>query len=179
MSLQCLALYINHSYCVIFDLFSFMISFNFCFLVNVGFLFSEKLFTLVSNMQISRFNLIIYNFCNWSASSTLIYRYAIISPRDLTCRSVFRVYSCRALTCCPCGALDGFTLGTYDATEIGYLEILDLLFVWRYVWIHTRYILWYRARIFRWIDWRNCRSQLWGFVARWFTCISFWTCNCF
>ena len=74
---------------------------------------------LVSNMQISRFNLIIYNLCNLSASSTLISCYAIIFSRFLTCSICFRLYSCRSPTCCSLGALYGFTLGTYDYTEIG------------------------------------------------------------
>ena len=59
---------------------------------------SKKLFTLVSNMQISRFNLITCHFCKWSASYTLISRYAIIFSRDLTCSSVVRLSSCRSRT---------------------------------------------------------------------------------
>ena len=74
---------------------------------------------LVSNVQIPRFNLIIYNSCNWAASSTLIYTYVIISTRDLNCSSVVRLYSCKYPTCCSFGALDIFTLGTYDGTDLG------------------------------------------------------------
>ena len=140
----------------------------------MGFIFSEKLFTLVSNMQISRFNLIIYNFCNWSASSTLISRYAIIFSRGLTCSSVFRLSFCRSLTCFSLGALDGFTLGTYDSTELGYLEGPDLLFTWSSEWIHNWYIWWYRARIFRRLDCSNCIRQFLGLVAWWLTWISCW-----
>ena len=65
MDFKCLALDGNIYYYVIFDLFSDIISFGFCFYVNMGLILSEKLFTWVSNMKIPRFNLIIYNFCNW------------------------------------------------------------------------------------------------------------------
>ena len=145
----------------------------------MGFIFSEKLFTLVSNMQISRFNLIIYNFCNWSDSSTLISRYAIIFSRDLTCPSFVLLSSCRYPTCCSLGALDLFTLSTYDGTELGYLEGPYLLFTWGSGWIHTWYIWWYRARIFRRLEWRNCRRQLWDLVDRCLTWIICWTCDWF
>ena len=82
----------------------------------------EMLFTLVPNMKRSRLNLIIYNYHNWADSSTLIYLDAIISSMDLTCSSVFRIYSCRDPTCCSLGALDGFTLVTYNGTEMVSLE---------------------------------------------------------
>ena len=145
----------------------------------MGFIFSGKLFTLVSYMQISRFNLIIYNICNWSASSTLISRYAIIFSMALNCSSVVRISSCRNPTCCSLGYLDGFTLDTYDGTELVYLEGPDLFFNWSSGWIHTWYIWWYRARIFIRPDWRNCRRKLLGIVARLLTWISCWTCNWF
>ena len=73
-------------------------------------------------MQTTRFKLIIYNFYNWSASSNLIFLDVIIFSRDLACSSVVRLYYCRSPTCCSLGALDGFTLGTYDDTELGPLE---------------------------------------------------------
>ena len=145
----------------------------------MGFIFSEKEFTLVSNIQISRFNLIIYNFCNWSASSTLISHYTIIFYRSLTCSSVVRLYSCRFPTCCSLGDLNGFTLVTYYGTELGYLEVSNLFCTWSSGWIHTCYILWYRARVFRRVDWRNYRRQLLGLVAGWLTCTSCCNCNWF
>ena len=179
MYLKSLALDINNSYSVIFDLSCDILSFSLCFKVYMGFFFSEKLSTLVSNMQISCFNLTIYNFCSLSDSSTLISCYAIIFSRVLTCSCVVRLYSCRVLTCCSLWALYEFTHGTYDGTSLGYLEGPDLLFFWRYVWIHTWYIWWYTARIFRRLDWRNCSRQLWGLVARCLTWISCWTFNWF
>ena len=145
----------------------------------MGFIFSEKLFTLVSNKQISRFNLIIYNVCNWSASSTLISSYAIIFSRSLTCSNAVRFSSFGDPNCCSLGDLYGFTLGTYDGIELGYLEGPDLLFTWTSGWIHTWYIWWYRASIFRSIYWSNCRRQPWGLVDGLLTWISCWTCNWF
>ena len=47
--------------------------------------FPLNFFTLLPNMQISRFSLIIYNPQNWSASSTLISPDEITPSRDLTC----------------------------------------------------------------------------------------------
>ena len=67
-------------------------------------------------MQISRFNLIIYNSRNLAASYTLISPDAIIFFRALTCSSDVRLSYCRSLTYCSLGALDGFTLVTYDGT---------------------------------------------------------------
>ena len=179
MDLQCLSLDRNHSYCIIFDFFSGIISFGFCFQTSMRFIFSEKLFTLVSNMQISRRNLIIYNFYNWSDSFTLIYRYSIIFFRALTYSSAVRLYSCIAPTFCSLGDLDGFAFGTYDVTEIGYLEGPELLFTWRSGCIHNWCIWWYRAKIFVSLDWRNWRRKLLGPVARWLTWISCWNCNWF
>ena len=83
---------------------------------------SEKLFTLVSNMQISRFNVIIHIPRNWSDSSTLIYPDAILSYRPLTCSSVVSCSSFRSQTCCSLGDLDESKLGTYDGTDIGLQE---------------------------------------------------------
>ena len=83
---------------------------------------SKKLFTLFSNMQITRLNLIIYNSYNWASSPTLFYTDKIISSRDLTCSCVVRLYSCRVPTCCSLGALNWFTIGTYDGTELRLLE---------------------------------------------------------
>ena len=79
---------------------------------------SEKCFTLVSNMQILRFNLIMYNSHNWAASSTLISPDAIILYRALTCSSVAHRFSCRSPTFCSIVALYGSTLGTYDGIEL-------------------------------------------------------------
>ena len=151
----------------------------FLFLSIYGIYFSEKLFKLVFNMQISRFNLIIYNFCKWSASSTLISHYAIIFSRALTYSSVVCLSSCINLTCSSIGSLYGFTLVTYDSTELGYLEGTDIFFTWSSGWIHTWYIWWYIGRIFRIIHWKICRRKFWGLVARWSACISCWTCNRF
>ena len=123
------------------------------------FFLSEKLFTLVSTKQISRFILIIYKFCNWSASSTIIYSYKIVFSRVLTCSICVCLSSFLDPNCCFLGALYGFTLDTYDGTELGYLEGPDLLFTWSSVWIHTWYIGWYRARISIRLDWRNIRRQ--------------------
>ena len=111
MVLKCLALDRNHPYCVIFDLLSDIISFKKC---PREIFPSENLFTLVSNMQISRFNLILYNYRNWSASSTLISPTDIIFSRDLTCSNVVCLYYCIVLTCCSLGPLYGSKLGTYD-----------------------------------------------------------------
>ena len=85
MALQCLALDINYSYWVIFNFFSDILSFGLYFKSKRDFFSSENLFTLVSNMQISRFNLIIYNSRNWAASYNLISPDARIFFRDLTC----------------------------------------------------------------------------------------------
>ena len=80
---------------------------------------SEKLCSLVSNIQIPRFSLIIYNPCNWSDPFALISCDKIIFSRNLTCSSVVRLYSCRSLNCCSFGALYGLTLVTYDGTDLG------------------------------------------------------------
>ena len=93
------------------------------FISTQGFPPYEKLFTLVSKLQIPRLNLIRYNSRNWSASSTLISPDEIIFSRDLSCSSVFRISSCKALSYCSLGDLDGFTLGTYDVTELGSPEV--------------------------------------------------------
>ena len=77
------------------------------------------MFTLVSNMKILSFNLIIYNFHNRSASSALISLDEIIFSRGLTCSSYVCFSYCRSPTCCSFLALYWFTLGTYDGTEIG------------------------------------------------------------
>ena len=147
--------------------------------VNMRFIFSELFFTLVSNIQISRFNIIIYNFCNWSASCNLIPRYTIIFSRDLTCSNFVCLSSCVSPTCCSLWNLDWFKLVTYDVTELEYLELPDLFFTWSSIWIHNWYIQWYRTRIFRRIYWRNFRRQRWGLVARCLTWIICWTCNWF
>ena len=73
-------------------------------------------------MQISRFNLIIYNSCKWSASSNLISPDAKISYRALNCSRFVCFYSCRDPTYCTLGALYGFTLGTYTGTYLGSQE---------------------------------------------------------
>ena len=73
-------------------------------------------------MQILRFSLIVYESCNWETSSTLISPDAIIFSRALTFSSVVRVSYCRDPTYCSLGALDLFTLGTYDGTDIGSTE---------------------------------------------------------
>ena len=70
-------------------------------------------------MQISRFDLIIYNSCHWAASSAYFSPDVIISSRALTCSIVVRLYYYRDPTCCSIGALDGLTIGTYDGTELG------------------------------------------------------------
>ena len=145
----------------------------------MGLFSSKKLFTLVFNMKISGFNLIIYNFCNWSYSSTLISCYAIIFSRALNCSISVFLSSCRVLNFCLLVALYGLRLGTYGGTELRYLEGPYLLFTWRSGWIHNWYIWWYRARIFGILDWRNCRRQIWGPLDGCLTCISCWTCNWF
>ena len=83
------------------------------------FVFSEKLFELVSNMKISRFIMIIYNSRNWESLSTLISPDAIIFSRALTCSIIFHIASCRFPVGFSLGSLDGFILGTYDGTELG------------------------------------------------------------
>ena len=85
----------------------------------MGFVLIWKLFTLVSNMQILRFSLIIYNSHNWEASYSWISPDEIISSRGLNCWSVFLIYSCIYLICCSFVSLDGFTLSTYDGTDLG------------------------------------------------------------
>ena len=69
-------------------------------------------------MQMSRFNLIIYNFCNRADSYTFISPDTIVSSRALTCTSVVRLSYCKSLTCCSPGTLDGFTIDTYDDTDL-------------------------------------------------------------
>ena len=78
----------------------------------------QKLFSLVSNMQIPCLSLRIYNSYNWEYSSTLIAPHAKIYSRDLTCSSFVRLSFCRFPTYCSFGALDGFTLGAYDGTDL-------------------------------------------------------------
>ena len=83
------------------------------------YLWSIFWYHLVSNMQISRFNLIIYNSCNWAASFTLISPVAITFFSYLACSSVVRLSYCISPSCCSHGALCGFMLDTYDGTERG------------------------------------------------------------
>ena len=61
----------------------------------------------------------VYNFCNCASSSTLISPDAILFYRALTCSSVVQIFSCRYQTCFSLEDRDGFTIGTYDSTELG------------------------------------------------------------
>ena len=119
IALQWLASYRNNPYSVIFDFFSDIISFVFYFWFYARSPPLWIFFTLVSNMQIPRLNLIRYNSRNWPASYTLISNDEIIFSRDLSCSSVVRISSCKALTCCLLGDMDGFTFVTYDVTDLG------------------------------------------------------------
>ena len=62
--------------------------------------------------------MIIYNSCNWADSSILFSPDEIIYSGGLTCSNVVRLYSCRDPTSFSLGALYGFTLCTYDGTDI-------------------------------------------------------------
>ena len=70
-------------------------------------------------MQISRFDLILYNYHNWAVSCTLISPDGIIFSKDLTCSSVVSFSSCISLNFCSLKSIDGFTVGTYVGTETG------------------------------------------------------------
>ena len=98
-------------------------------------------FALVSNMKIPRFDLIIYNSCNWSDLSYLISPGKIIFSRALTCSSAVCLYFCRVPTSCSLVALDGFTLGTYDCTKLGSPEWSTVVFLVLYSFVLYYFML--------------------------------------